>query len=404
MLAVEKRRMWPPGLTFNSPPMLRYSAFTNRLTSMPSETAKASMIDPHRYSAILTTPVIGQVYNAKVEFSPYQKTASAPRKVDQRQGTIEEGENVLECFSVFGRSPFALSKEPDYQRFLELLKSPTDAVANTSNPSATVPQTTPLIEHLRAQRKAAVAAASKRHASAKSAASGGKTAPQIAKRAGKSAAQSSQKISVPPTASHEAVKKLSSAPGADRTATLASSDPQQPATQSPRKGKSGRQGKGQRPLAGDAAAAEGSKPARSPSAPPPKGKKGREGKKESQHREATKPIRDTAASTSTQAVEAPSVDQRRPDDSGGPSRQRRLPEGPPARPGTLGVEAANAGSGAQEAAPRPRRGDVQDSAGARRRLGNALAGIGAAAERRKARQPSTAAPVPNEGTGQASKS
>ncbi|PLW06714.1 hypothetical protein PCANC_26607 [Puccinia coronata f. sp. avenae] len=84
----------------------------------------------------------GNITFPKVEFAPYPKVAGPPRKVDSRIGTIDT--------------------DNEYQAFLERLNAP--APTSPINPDTAPekvekPQITPLIEHLRNARKAAQEAA-----------------------------------------------------------------------------------------------------------------------------------------------------------------------------------------------------------------------------------------------------
>ncbi|KAK4058831.1 hypothetical protein OIO90_000277 [Microbotryomycetes sp. JL221] len=81
----------------------------------------------------------GHTSQALVEFAPFQRSPLVAVKPDPRQGTIDD--------------------DPDYIAFKEALEAPTPA--ETSNPDVLAPldpKSTPLLEHLRAQRAAEKAA------------------------------------------------------------------------------------------------------------------------------------------------------------------------------------------------------------------------------------------------------
>ncbi|KNZ56524.1 hypothetical protein VP01_2382g1 [Puccinia sorghi] len=116
----------------------------------------------------------GNLTFPKVEFAPYQKVAGPPKKVDNRIGTIDS--------------------DQEYLAFLERLDAPAvpEATSPTKADEAPEkveqPQITPLIEHLRNVRKAAHEATAAAKQQRQSAATSGKSAagrsgpPQVLKR------------------------------------------------------------------------------------------------------------------------------------------------------------------------------------------------------------------------------
>ncbi|KDE06536.1 hypothetical protein MVLG_03185 [Microbotryum lychnidis-dioicae p1A1 Lamole] len=75
----------------------------------------------------------GQVTRAVVEFAPYQNTPSRSNKRDPRQGTIEQ--------------------DPDFIAFQDALASPD--LPPVEQPAKSTPTSTPLLDHLRAQKATA---------------------------------------------------------------------------------------------------------------------------------------------------------------------------------------------------------------------------------------------------------
>ncbi|GAA5983440.1 hypothetical protein JCM5350_007651 [Sporobolomyces pararoseus] len=80
----------------------------------------------------------GNMSQAVVEFAPYQRMPSAPSKPDPRQGTIDQ--------------------DPDFLAFQTALTAPPDPNDTPAEPVIEQdPRSTPLLEHLRAQKAAALA-------------------------------------------------------------------------------------------------------------------------------------------------------------------------------------------------------------------------------------------------------
>ncbi|GAA5954358.1 hypothetical protein JCM3765_004433 [Sporobolomyces pararoseus] len=80
----------------------------------------------------------GNMSQAVVEFAPYQKMPTAPSKPDPRQGTIDQ--------------------DPDFLAFQTALTAPPDPNETPAEPVIEQdPRSTPLLEHLRAQKAAALA-------------------------------------------------------------------------------------------------------------------------------------------------------------------------------------------------------------------------------------------------------
>ncbi|KAH8928350.1 hypothetical protein BT69DRAFT_1346661 [Atractiella rhizophila] len=76
----------------------------------------------------------GTVYQAVVDFAPFQKTPVPTRKTDPRQGTIDEDE--------------------EYKSFLDRLANPPTEEPEAPPAPVEVSKTTPLLQHIRAQREA----------------------------------------------------------------------------------------------------------------------------------------------------------------------------------------------------------------------------------------------------------
>ncbi|GAA5877421.1 hypothetical protein JCM16303_003326 [Sporobolomyces ruberrimus] len=80
----------------------------------------------------------GNISQAVVEFAPYQRMPTAPSKPDPRQGTIDQ--------------------DPDFLAFQTALTAPPDPADTPAEPvTVQDPRSTPLLEHLRAQKAAALA-------------------------------------------------------------------------------------------------------------------------------------------------------------------------------------------------------------------------------------------------------
>lgn len=112
----------------------------------------------------------GAEFQAIVEYAPFQKTPLKTKvKVDNRQGTIDEGTFIIPQENSTSVHP--KSTDPDYLSFIESLNAPVTkpalevastyihkqnvkAVVKFEIAPVTQPTTTPLLEHLRSQKSA----------------------------------------------------------------------------------------------------------------------------------------------------------------------------------------------------------------------------------------------------------
>ncbi|KAH9816526.1 Smg-4/UPF3 family-domain-containing protein [Melampsora americana] len=147
----------------------------------------------------------GNITMPKIEFAPFQKIPTPAKKVDPRCGTIESSQ--------------------DYQLFLKRLESPSNEtleedsnqpILNEENSKIEIPKITPLIQHLRSLRKSAQEASTAQKVQQRNALSGSKVKDpdlpphQIIKRGNSSNIPSSG--SLPPTSSSKQSKSRPAPP------------------------------------------------------------------------------------------------------------------------------------------------------------------------------------------------
>lgn len=140
----------------------------------------------------------GAEFQAVVEYAPSQKTPLKTKvKVDNRQGTIDEGAFIIPPENSTSVHP--KSTDPDYLSFIESLNAPVakpalevagtyihkqnvKAMVKFEIASVTQPTTTPLLEHLRSQ-KSASKSKSKAAKAAQNQSQSSAAAPESARRA-----------------------------------------------------------------------------------------------------------------------------------------------------------------------------------------------------------------------------
>lgn len=140
----------------------------------------------------------GAEFQAVIEYAPFQKTPLKTKvKVDNRQGTIDEGAYIIPTEN--NTSVHPKSTDPDYLSFIESLNAPVTkpalevagtyihkrnvkAVVKFKIAPVTQPTTTPLLEHLRSQ-KSASKSKSKAAKSAQNQSQSSTATPESARRA-----------------------------------------------------------------------------------------------------------------------------------------------------------------------------------------------------------------------------
>lgn len=268
-----------------------------------------------------------------------------------------------------------MTTDQDFQRFIEQLDRPAEEPSpDASSTRPEQPTTTPLIEHLRAQRKSAssAGASQKRQIATKVLAKG-----QNAARSSASASQQSGTSGAPKAAAQSQPKSTAREPPSDKSSQ-------------PRKAKQGRPAQAPQPsnplpsVAAPDAAATGSASAKQPKP------HGRERKKGPHRRDPSSQKLPAASEASPAPANTPKAESSgsatRPEPK--PTTVRRDPRrNNAAPPAPLASERTPGSSDTPAPAPttssRSHRAEADDSAGARRRLGNALAGIGGGQQRRR---------------------
>ncbi|KAK4510561.1 Serine/threonine protein kinase [Mucor velutinosus] len=157
----------------------------------------------------------GNEFRAVVEFALYQKIPKEPKAADARQGTIDEDQDYLdflESLKAEEKAQTELQNEPaDGLTQIERLENRIAMVTakTLAAEQANKPKTTPLLEHLRAQKAAQAAAKAKATAKKNARKRAEKTAQKKAEQqgAGKVPSPSSQQAAGQQTASGEGKKK-----------------------------------------------------------------------------------------------------------------------------------------------------------------------------------------------------
>ncbi|KAI8076536.1 Smg-4/UPF3 family-domain-containing protein [Gilbertella persicaria] len=109
----------------------------------------------------------GNEYRAVVEFAPYQKVPREHKTVDTRQGTIDQDQDYLDFIESLNAEKNAATQEQqepaDGLSQIERLENRIAMVTakTLAAEQANKPKTTPLLEHLRAQKAAQAAAKAK---------------------------------------------------------------------------------------------------------------------------------------------------------------------------------------------------------------------------------------------------